>query len=46
MKGEKGEQSGGYYDQRFGGVQGQPGPPGKPGLEVSSESPSYILTGY
>ncbi|XP_034077359.1 collagen type XVIII alpha 1 chain a isoform X1 [Gymnodraco acuticeps] len=33
VKGEKGEQSGGYYDQRFGGVQGQPGPPGKPGLE-------------
>lgn len=31
MKGEKGE-PGGYYDPRFGGVQG---PPGKPGLPVS-----------
>lgn len=36
MKGEKGEPGGGYYDPRF-GVQGPPGPSGKPGLPVSSE---------
>lgn len=33
VKGEKGEPGGGYYDPRFGGVQG---PPGIPGLPVSS----------
>lgn len=33
VKGEKGEPGGGFYDPRFGGVQG---PPGKPGLPVSS----------
>ncbi|XP_056144842.1 collagen type XVIII alpha 1 chain a [Lampris incognitus] len=32
VKGEKGEPGGGYYDPRFGGVQGPPGPPGNPGL--------------
>lgn len=36
IKGEKGEPGGGgYYDPRFGGVQGPPGPPGLP---VSSET--------
>ncbi|KAG9349451.1 hypothetical protein JZ751_027894 [Albula glossodonta] len=31
-KGEKGEPGGGYYDPRYGGVQGPPGAPGNPGL--------------
>uniref|UniRef100_A0A8C3A675 Collagen alpha-1(XVIII) chain n=1 Tax=Cyclopterus lumpus TaxID=8103 RepID=A0A8C3A675_CYCLU len=39
VKGEKGEPSGGYYDPRFGGVQGPSGPPGKPGLEGPKGEP-------
>lgn len=31
LKGEKGEPGGGFYDPRFGAVQG---PPGNPGLPV------------
>uniref|UniRef100_A0A3P8NLQ9 Thrombospondin-like N-terminal domain-containing protein n=1 Tax=Astatotilapia calliptera TaxID=8154 RepID=A0A3P8NLQ9_ASTCA len=36
VKGEKGEPGGGYYDPRFGGVQGPPGPPGLPGPKGDS----------
>ncbi|KAJ8349566.1 hypothetical protein SKAU_G00246960 [Synaphobranchus kaupii] len=32
LKGEKGEAAGGYYDPRYGAVQGPPGAPGNPGL--------------
>lgn len=40
VKGEKGEPGGGYYDPRFGGVQGADG---KPGLPVSDGSETLEL---
>ncbi|KAF0026136.1 hypothetical protein F2P81_020873 [Scophthalmus maximus] len=41
VKGEKGEPGGGYYDPRFGGVQGPQGPPGKPGLPLGDYRPFF-----